>query len=57
MTGRMTSPAAAPGKRMRAIGAPLASDLTEPQNRIAARLSFGMRVPRLQADGPLCAPQ
>ena len=38
ITGRMTSPAAAPGKRMRAIGAPLARLLTEPQNRMAARL-------------------
>ena len=40
MIGRITMPAAAPGKRMRAMGAPLARLFTDPQNRMAARLSL-----------------
>ena len=38
MIGRMISPAAAAGKSRRAIGAPATRLLTEPQNRMAARL-------------------
>ncbi len=43
ITGRMIRPAAAPGKRIRAIGAPLASDFTDPQKRIAAKMGAERR--------------